>query len=351
MSLMREEILEQPEALERCLKEGLGIAHNICRRAAAFNPNFIFIAARGSSDNAATYARYLFESYSGLPVSLAAPSLFTLYRRPPDLKKAWVIGISQSGQSPDIVEVIREGRKRGAFTLAITNDPESPLAKEASEVLPLFAGPEKSVAATKTYTTELALMALLTAEIADDNGLRVGMQRLPGAVFQALMVEDKVKELVNRESYRLAAHSLVLGRGYNYPTALEIALKLKEAAHVFAAPYSAADFLHGPFALADKSLPAVLVGANGPAIPGLLELARDLVALGVEIISIGDDAGLLNLATPGGIALPLDLTGLPEALSPIVCVVPGQLLALHLAVVRNLDPDHPRGLQKVTSTF
>lgn len=350
MTLMREEILEQPAALERSLKEGLRAAEQVCRRVNSFDPDFVLIAARGSSDNAATYARYLFESYAGLPVSLAAPSLFTLYKRPPNLKKAWIIGISQSGQSPDIVEVLREGRKQGGFTLALTNDPTSPLAKEANEVIPLNAGLERSVAATKTYTTELGLIALLASEVADDNGLRVGLERLPGAIRQAVDVEKKVEELVNRESYRQAAHSLVLGRGYNFPTALEIALKLKEAAHVFAAPYSAADFLHGPFALAERSLPAVLVGANGPAIPGLLELGEKLKDRGVEIISIGDDAGLLKLATPGGVALPLDLKGLPEALSPIVCVVPGQLLALHLALVRGLDPDHPRGLNKVTST-
>lgn len=351
MTLMREEIFEQPAVLERCLHEGERIAEQICRRAHSFDPSFVLIAARGSSDNAATYARYLFEAYTGLPVSLAAPSLFTLYKRPPNLKKAWVIGISQSGQSPDIVEVVREGRKQGAFTLALTNDVNSPLAKEAGEVLPLNAGLERSVAATKTYTTELALMTLLAAEMADDNGLRVGLQRLPQAIEGALGVEKKVEELSRHKIYKEAAHSLVLGRGYNFPTALEIALKLKEAAHIFAEPYSAADFLHGPFALAGQSLPAVLVGANGPAIPGLLELGNKLIAQGVEVISIGDDSGLLKLTTPNGVALPLDLTGLPEALSSLVCVVPGQLLALHLALARGLDPDHPRGLNKVTSTL
>jgi glucosamine--fructose-6-phosphate aminotransferase (isomerizing) len=233
--------------------------------------------------------------------------------------------------------------------MALTNDINSPLAKEASEVMPLRSGAEHSIAAIKTYTTELALMALLTAELADANGLRVGLQRLPDAIQQALTLDEKVKELANRESYKQAAHSLVLGRGYNFPTALEIALKLKEVAQVFASPYSAADFLHGPFTLVDKSLPAILVGANGPAIPGLLELAQKLKELGVEIISIGDDAGLLRLATPDGAALTLDLKGLPEALSPIVGIVPGQLLALHLAEARGLNPDQPRGLHKITA--
>jgi glucosamine--fructose-6-phosphate aminotransferase (isomerizing) len=218
-------------------------------------------------------------------------------------------------------------------------------------VMPLYAGEEKSVAATKTYTSQLLMMALLASELADDNGLRVGIERLPEAIASALKLDKKIEELANLPAYRDAHDLLVLGRGYNFPTALEIALKLKESAYVFAAPYSSADFLHGPFALAQESLPAVLVGANGPAIPGLLELAQKLTAQGVEITAIGDDAGLLKTATKYGAALKLDLTGVPEALSPIPCIVPGQLLALHMALARNLDPDIPRGLNKITRTF
>ena len=350
MTLMREEILEQPSSIERSLKEGRAIVRNVARRINFARPNFVLIAARGSSDNAATYARYIFEAYTGLPVSLAAPSLFTLYHRQPDLRNAWVIGISQSGRSEDIVEVVREGRKQGALTLALTNDPTSALAEAAAEVLPFNAGPELSVAATKTYTAELALIALLAAEIADDNGLRMGLDRLPAAVSTALQLEDRLSELANQELYKNARHCLTLGRGYNFSTALELALKLKETSYFFAAPYSSADFLHGPFALAEESLPALLVGANGPAIPGLLELGQKLNERGVELIAIGDDQGLLKLPTSKDRAFALNLTGIPEALSPAVCVVPGQLFALHLALARGHNPDKPRGLQKVTST-
>ncbi len=351
MTLMRDEIYEQPAVLERAWKESRVLAQEIARKVNAFKPEVVLIAARGSSDNAATFARYIFEAYTGLPVSLAAPSLFTLYRRQPNLKKAWVIGISQSGQSPDITEVVKDGAAQGALTLAITNDPHSPLAKAAGMVLPLNAGPERSVAATKTYTAQLLLMAMLAAEVSDDNGLRVGIERLPEAINTALKLEDKIKELANREFFQSALDCLVLGRGYNFSTALEIALKLKETAYIFAAPYSSADFLHGPFALAQKSLPAILIGANGPAIPGLLELAQKLNDQGVEIIAIGDDQGLLKSATKNGIALPLELKGVPEALSPIPCVVPGQLLSLYIALARGLNPDHPRGLSKITQTM
>lgn len=350
MTLMRDEIREQPKALERALKEGLPLIRNIVRRINAFKPDLVFIAARGTSDNAATYARYLFEAFTGLPVSLAAPSLFTLYHRPPNLKKALVIGVSQSGGGEDIVAVIKEGRKQGAMTLALTNNPDSDLAQAASDVIPLNVGPELSVAATKTYTGELGLLALLAAELADDNGLRLGLERLPGSIEKALQLEDGLKTLANQELYKNARHCLTLGRGYNFATALEVALKLKETSYFFAAPYSTADFLHGPFALAEQSLPAILIGANGPAIPGLLELAEKLTGQGVELMCIGDDEGLLKLATSKDSAFPLDLSGISEALSPIVSVVPGQLFAMHLALGRGYNPDQPRGLQKVTST-
>jgi glutamine---fructose-6-phosphate transaminase (isomerizing) len=350
MVLMRDEIFEQPKTLETALKEGRMTAQEIARRVNAIKPEFVYIAARGSSDNAAVYARYIFEAYTGLPVALAAPSLFTLYRRLPNLKKAWVIGISQSGQSEDIVTVLRDARQQGAFTTALTNEPASPLAQEANLILQLNVGKEKSVAATKTYTAQLALMALLAAAVSDNTGLRVSLDRLPDAISHALNLDDHAQEIATRPTYKEAQNAVVLGRGYNFSTALEIALKMKETAYIFAAPYSVADFMHGPFALANENLPIILLGAGGPAIPGLIELTAKLRERKSELVIISDDSGLLKMATENGAALPLKLEGIPEALSPIVCVVPGQLLALHFALGRGYDPDKPRGLQKVTST-
>lgn len=344
MSQMRTEIFEQPAALERAAKQNLTAVRNIARRVNFFRPDFVFIAARGSSDNAATYARYIFEAYTSLPVSLAAPSLFTLYRRHPDLRKAWVIGISPSGKSEEIVEVVRNARQQGAFTLALTNVPDSPLGVAAAEVLPLLVGDENAATATKTYTAEVTLMALLAAEISDDNGLRLGLERLPASVEKALSLEERLKSLVQSEIFSAPSHCLTLGRGYNFPTALEMALKLKEVSRVFASPYSSADFLQGSFSVVGEDLPALLVGANGPAIPGLLELGKRLAERGVKIMSFGDDDGLLRLATTKEAAFKLDLLGIPEALSPAVTIVPGQLLALHLALARGLDPDEQRGI-------
>jgi glucosamine--fructose-6-phosphate aminotransferase (isomerizing) len=350
MVLMRDEIFEQPKAMETALKGGRMTTQEIARRVNALKPEFVYIAARGSSDNAAVFARYIFEAYTGLPVALAAPSLFTLYRRLPNLKKAWVIGISQSGQSEDIVTVLRDARQQGAFTSAITNDPASPLAESANTVLELNVGKEKSVAATKTYTAQLALMASLAAEISDNAGLRYGLERLPDAISHALNLDDHAQEVATRSIYRDAQNAIVLGRGYNFATALEVALKMKETAYVFAAPYSAADFMHGPFALTSENLPIVMLGTSGPSIPGLIEISKKLHERGAELIIVSDDNSLLKMATENGANLPLKLEGIPEALSPIVCVVPGQLLALHLALARSYDPDKPRGLQKVTST-
>lgn len=339
MSVLRDEIFEQPKMLEQAIKQEVALARNVARRVNFFRPDFVFIAARGSSDNAATYARYVFESYTGLPVALAAPSLFTLYRRHPDLRKAWVIGLSQSGKSEDIAEVVRKARQQGAFTLAITNNPDSAVGTAAAEVLPLNVGVEKNPVATKTYTAEIALLALLAAEVGDDNGLRLGLERLPAAIDTALRLDERIKEVADLPIYREAVHCLTLGRGYNFATALEIALKFKEVGKVFASAYSSADFLQGSFSVVGQNLPAILVGANGPAIPGLLELGRRLAGQGVQIVSVGDDTGLLKMATSPQMAFPLDLTGIPEALSPGVCVVPGQLLALHLAAARGHNPD------------
>lgn len=339
MSVLREEILEQPKLLEQAVKQNMALARNVARRVNFFRPDFVFIAARGSSDNAATYARYVFEAYTGLPVALAAPSLFTLYRRHPDLRKAWVIGLSQSGQSEDIAEVVRKARQQGAFTLALTNNPESPVGTAAAEVLPLNVGAEKNPIATKTYTAEIILLALLAAEVGDDNGLRLGLARLPAAIETALRLEDRIKELAASQIYREAQHCLTLGRGYNFATALEIALKFKEVSKIFSSAYSSADFLQGSFSVVERNLPAILVGANGPAIPGLLELGQKLTAQGVQLVSVGDDTGLLKMASQPTMAFPLDLTGIPEALSPGVCIVPGQLLALHVALERGQNPD------------
>ena len=295
-SVLRREIAEQPDAVARLLsREGARVA----RLAAPIRRSgvrFVLVAARGTSDNAARYSQYLFGILDGLPVALAAPSLTTLYGRPPDPRGGLVIGISQSGRSPDIVETIAAARRRGAPTLAIVNDPESPLARAASEVIPLHAGEERSVAATKSYTTQLAAVALLALSLAGKRALLKKLAAVPEAMAVALATDPAVRRMAR--CLATASRAVVLARGINYPTAWEIALKLKELALILAEPYSSADFQHGPIALAEPDLPAILVSApGGRPERELLALARKLRERGSPLLPIG-------LPLPGAIPLP-----------------------------------------------
>jgi glucosamine--fructose-6-phosphate aminotransferase (isomerizing) len=350
MSHLRDEIFEQPLVFERLLAESReqirAVTHAVVERA----PKLVVFAARGSSDNAATYAHYLIETHLGLPVSSSAPSVYSLYQRFPRLVDALVIGISQSGQSPDVVGVLAEGQRQGALTVAITNERSSPLAQAADLLIEQRSGQEQSVAATKTYTTQLMALALVVAELSQDAELLAGIDRLPAAARLALELEDATERMAGD----LAQHPacLVLARGFNHATAFELALKFKELAYLFAEPYSAADFLHGPMALAERGLPAILLGVRGPAEEGLLELADHLVDAGVGLFPISDDPELLaRAASTHSLSLAAVLAGVPEPLSPILSVIPGQLLALYLAQRRRGgDLDRPRGLSKITRT-
>lgn len=337
-SVLRAEIGEQPDVLARLLvREGANV-RRIARDLARHDLRFVLVAARGTSDNAARYAQYALGLTCRLPVALAGPSLVTLYDAAPRLKGALVVGISQSGRSPDVVETVASARREGSPTLAIVNDPESPLAKAAAEVVPLHAGVERSVAATKTYTAQLLAVALLAAGLSGSRKHAEGLGALPDAVDEALGVEAAARRAASRLAQ--ASRLVVLSRGLNYPTAHEIALKLKELALLEAEALSGADFRHGPIALAGPKLPAIVVSPPGSAIDAdLAALAEELRRRGSPVLPIGPS---------GRGALPVPR--LPELLSPIVSVVPGQLLAFHAARARGLDPDAPRGLQKVTET-
>jgi glutamine---fructose-6-phosphate transaminase (isomerizing) len=344
VSQVESEIREQPEALGRLLEEGRGHAEAIAARVKAFSPRFVVIAARGSSDNAARYAQYLFGAHNRLSVCLATPSLYTLYDAAPSLEGALVIGVSQSGQSPDIVAVVESARTQGALTLALTNRPGSPLSAAAEHTLPLLAGEERAVAATKTYTAQLCALAMLSAALEGGESRWAELARVPRLVDQAIGLNAGVAGQVGR--YRYAEHFVVLGRGFNYATAFEVALKMKETSYIVAEPYSPADLLHGPMAMIDRGFPALLVAPSGRALSDIAELAGQLERRNAELVAVSDDPGVLGRARA---ALPLP-TGMPEWVSPIVAVVPGQLWAVALARTRGLDPDQPRGLSKVTET-
>ncbi|MBS1251517.1 MAG: Glutamine--fructose-6-phosphate aminotransferase [isomerizing] [Anaerolineales bacterium] len=342
-SLFRE-IHEQPDVLRALIDQEAAHIRRIAGRLREREIRHVVIAARGTSDNAATYAKYLFGAVAGLPISLATPSLYTLYERPPRLEDALVIGISQSGQSTDIVEVVREGRRQGVPTLAVTNDARSPLAEAASHVVDIHAGEEKSVAATKTYTAQLAALALLASFWVDDAECVEAIERLPAQVAQTLALNEAVANRAER--YRYMRDCVVVGRGYNYATAFEIALKLKELTYVVAEPYSSADFRHGPIALVEGGFPVICILPAGRAYDHVFKLASDLKERDAELLVISEQDEALDLATTC-FHLP---AGVPEWLSPILCVVPGQLLAYHLTLAKGYDPDHPRGLRKVTDT-
>lgn len=343
-SHLETEIRQQPEVLRELLEMETSNVEAVAGVIRARRPAYVVIAARGSSDNAARYGQYLLGAANGLPVALATPSLFTLYKAPPRLGDALVIGISQSGRSPDIVAVASEARRQGALTLALTNFDDSPLAQAADHVVRLHAGVERSIAATKTYTASLMALAMLSVTLAEDEERRRQLQGLPELLAGLLGEADRVAGAAQR--YRYMETCVVVGRGYNYATAFEIALKLKELTYVLAEPYSSADFLHGPLALVEHGFPVLVVAPSGAAAEELVNFMRQLRERDAEFMVISDRPDALAMAhTP----LPLPAS-VPEWLSPILAVVPGQLFTLYLTIAKGFDPDHPRGLRKVTLT-
>jgi glutamine---fructose-6-phosphate transaminase (isomerizing) len=342
-SWLEQEINSQPTLIAALLERVIPQSEGIVARLPSFS--YALIAARGSSDHAATYAKYAWAAMAGYPVALAAPSLYTIYQTPPRMEGALVVGISQSGQSPDIVAVLAEARRQGRPTLAITNDRGSPLGAIADEVIELGVGIERSVAATKTYSAQLAVMAAFAAALSGERARIAELRALPDAMAAILRRADDIAGRITR--YREMAGCAVIGRGYNYATAFELALKLKELTYMPATAYSSADFRHGPIATIGHDSPVLLIMPGGAAYSDLWDLARDLQQREADLLVISDVPEALALAqTP----LPL-ATSIPEWLSPLATILPGQVFALRLTLAKGLDPDAPRGLNKVTRTL
>ena len=343
MSLLREEIGQQPDVLARLVERNRAAVAAVAGALARRPPGFVLIVSRGSSGNAARYGQHVFGRLNRLPVGFASPSLHTVYAAAPRLRDALVIGISQSGQSPDVVSVVEDATGQNQITVAITNDPDSPLARVARHVLPLHAGPERAVAATKTYTASLCAVAQLAAALAGGRSLARELGRVPAAVARQISEAGDVGEGVDTVSaWRSCA---VVGRGPNYGTAFEAALKIKELTAIAAEPYAPADLLHGPIAIVDRGYPLVAVAPSGPARPALDELLEAVRERGGAPLIVSDDPGLRR----AGESL-LRLVPVPEWLSPLVAVVPVQLLAAGVAERRGVDVDRPFGLSKVTLT-
>jgi glucosamine--fructose-6-phosphate aminotransferase (isomerizing) len=343
-SLLQQEIEEQPFAAERLIKEQRATIEQVAQVIQTYAPRYIMFAARGSSDNAARYGQYLFGAANGLPVALATPSLFTQYHQPPNLAGALVVGISQSGQSPDIVSVLEAGDKQGALTVAITNNANSPLAAAAGHTINLLAGAEQSLAATKTFTTSLLSLAMLSAALAGDEARQQALATVPGLMLEIIKTGPEI--LKKAERYRYMSACVVISRGYNYATAYEIGLKLKELTYVLTEPYSSADFRHGPLAIVEHGFPVIAIVPAGDMAQEMLGFLQQLRQREAELIVISAlDEALALAQTP--LRVP---PGIPEWMSPLINVLPGQIFAWGLTLAKGYDPDHPRGLRKVTLT-
>lgn len=339
---MLQEIAEQPDVLQRTIdaeREKMVKLGDFLRQK---DIDLIILVARGSSDNAALFGRYLLEVTTGIPVSLSAPSVFTLYNAKLRLKRAVVIGVSQSGEGVDINHVLEQAKSFGAFTIAITNESESSMAKIADETLLIHAGREKSVAATKTYTGQMLHFYMLANAIGDK---RLDYYKIPGFTQNALELEGKVKEIVQR--YIFMENCVVVGRGMNYGNSYELALKLMETCYVVAERFSSADFYHGPLAIVERRFPVILFAPKGVTQQSSVDLLNRLHELNADSLSITNDDDVERLATHS-IKLPAEID---EFLSPIPFIVPAQLFAAHLSEAKGLDPDEPRSLAKITKTL
>ena len=344
MSRLEAELREQPAALARLLERQGARARELAAIFRREDVRYILIASRGSSSNAARYAQYLLGRANRMPVTFATPSLYTVYEQPPRLDGALVVGISQSGASPDVGSVLAEARRQGRPTLALTNDPGSPLAMLADDVLPLEAGEEHAVAATKTYVNSLGAVALLFSASAADEVARAELEALPEALEKQIALSLGGTPLL--QEYADGSGATVVARGVNYATAYEIALKIRELSGLVVEAYSPADLMHGPIAAIRPGWPVVLVAPTGPAHESVAQTLPALVERGARLLVVSDVPALLDRAHT---RLPL-VAGVPEWLSPMVAAIPGQVTAMRLAQLRSVDVDAPLGLRKVTLT-
>lgn len=339
---MLEEIAEQPDVLERTIGAERDKVTKIGDFLRQRDIDLIVLVARGSSDNAALFGRYLLETTTGIPVSLSAPSVFTLYGAKMRLNRALVIGVSQSGEGVDINYVLERTKESGAFTIGITNEPGSSMAKIADETLLIHAGRERSVAATKTYTGQMLHFYMLASAIGDR---RLDYHAIPDLVQKALALEPVVQDLVQR--YVFMENCVVVGRGMNYGNSYELALKLMETCYVVAERFSSADFFHGPLAIVERRFPVILFGPSGPTKKGSIDLLDNLRELHADCLTITNDPEIARAASRS-IQLPVEIE---EFLTPIPFIVPAQLFAAYLSEAKGLDPDAPRSLSKVTKTI
>jgi glucosamine--fructose-6-phosphate aminotransferase (isomerizing) len=341
---MLQEIAEQPVALAQTIREERAKIARLGQFLKARDIDLIVIVARGSSDNAALFGRYLLEITTGIPVSLSAPSVHTLYGAKLNLQHALVIGVSQSGEGEDINRVLENARTGGAYTVGITNEPDASMNHLVDETLLMHGGRERAVAATKTFTGQMMLFYMLAQALAV-NGTNLSYEAIPDFAARALEQQPAILELVQR--YVFMENCVVVGRGLAYANAYELALKLMETCYVVAERFSSADFLHGPLAMIERHFPVVLFAPPGVMLPGVKDLIRRLSELHADTLAITSDLDAAALSSRA-IIMPREID---EFLAPIPYIIPGQLFAALLAEAKGLDPDSPRSLSKVTRTL
>jgi glutamine---fructose-6-phosphate transaminase (isomerizing) len=345
--IMLSEIQEQPEAIARLLERECRPVWEMAQPWRETPPRFIFIAARGTSDHAALFAKYLFETMNGIPVGLASPSIASIYRAKVNMEGALIVGISQSGEAADVISVIQSAKRAGVATLAITNAGSSKLAAAAQQVILLHAEPEKAVAATKTFTSTLAALTLLSAAIGDSGRLLAQLRKVPQLIESVINEAEQIQEKVER--FRFLEECVVLGRGYNLANSYELALKLRETCYVRAQAYASPDFLHGPIAILEKGYPVMAFANKGASLFSVLDVILQAKARGAEVVVFGNAPEALSSAD---VAFPVNIKQtVPEVISPFPGIVAGQLFSETLSLLKGINPDRPRGLHKVTVTL
>jgi glutamine---fructose-6-phosphate transaminase (isomerizing) len=342
MSLMIQEITEQPVVLERTINGEREKVKKLREFLSGKEIDLIVLVARGSSDNACQFGRYLLEVTCGIPVSLAAPSVYTLYNAKMNLSRALVVGVSQSGEGTDINLVLESAKKSGAFTIGITNEADSTMAKIADETLLIHAGREKSVAATKTYTGQMLHFYNLAMALSD---VKIDVEKIPDYASQATQLKSDVKQLVER--YVFMENCVVVGRGMNYGNSFELALKLMETCYVVAERFSTADFFHGPLAIIERRFPVIMLAPKGVTKQSSIDLLKRLKELHADSLSITNSKEIAKLSSRS-LLMPVDID---EFLSPIPFIIPAQLFAALLSEAKGIDADAPRSLSKVTKTI
>ncbi len=344
-TIMEQEALSAPKKIAKQLTENKEIWVKICNELKQTDPKYVMTIARGSSDHAATFAKYLFEVKMGLVTSSAAPSVYTIYNRSIASKHGIVMGISQSGQSPDLYETQRRATDMGASTIALVNHVDSPLAEASKYVVPLHAGDEHAVAATKSYVATLVALVQFAATYSEDKELLAALEKLPEALEKCCSLNwDSCID-----SLQVTTDAYVIGRGFGYPIAQEAALKLKETSSIHAEPFSSAEVLHGPFALIKKQFPVLVFAQNDQSLQGVVEMTRRMTEMGARTLFAYPEKERLpeSLICSSRLEMPKSLHPI---LDPILMIQAFYLMAAKLAIKRGLNPDKPENLQKVTST-